>query len=285
MNAKTIIKILFAFSLTLNCAISLSALSNRVAIKAEADLDFLKERDKNGSSKPMTYQVAKGRFYRGGMNDKRMETFTFEDIVNDMAQHMRKQEFYPYQGEGTGDMLVVVHYGVTEYEESLMELMGYTSEEEMGLGDVGFEGIASDGAGMNAIADLSFNQSLQNSGSSSSARSMGQKANLLGMEEAYGFYTNDQDKYELMSMLDEERYFVILMAYDMNSIKAKDPKLLWTTRYSIRAIGQNFDEAMMGMNQIAGDYFGQSFKGLNLKRLKDESNVEIGDIEVIQEEK
>lgn len=285
MKAKKVIHLLITFAVLINAVSYLSAASNRVAIKAEADLDFLKEREKDGVAKPMTYQVAKGKFYVGAMNDKRMQTFTFEDIVNDMSKHLAKQNFYPYQGEGTGDMLIIVHYGVTEYEESIMELMGYTSEEEMGLGDVGFEGIASDGAGMNAIADLGFNQSLQNSSGSSNARSMGQKANLLGMEEAYGFYTNNQDKYELMSMLDEERYFVILMAYDMESIKAKESKLLWTTRYSIRAIGQNFDDAIKGMNEIAGDYFGQSFKGLNLKRLRDESNVEIGDIEVIQEEK
>ena len=264
---------------------SSQAASNRVAIKAEADLDFLKEREKDGTAKPMSYQVAKGKFYRGGMNDKRMETFTFEDIVNDMAQHLAKQKFFPYQGEGTGDMLIVVHYGVTEYEESIMELMGYTSEEEMGLGgDFDFEGIAPDAAGMNAVSDLGFNQSLRDTANSSNKRSMGHKANLLGMEEAFGFYTNNQDKYELMSMLDEERYFVILMAYDMKSIQAKDPKLLWTTRYSIRAIGQTFDDAMKGMNEIAGDYFGKSFKGLNLKRLEDTSSVEIGDIEVIQEE-
>jgi hypothetical protein len=86
-------------------------------------------------------------------------------------------------------------------------------------------------------------------------------------------------------MLDEERYFVILMAYDIPSIKMGDPKLLWTTRYSIRAIGQNFDDAIKGMNEIAGDYYGQSFEGLNLKRLDDDSKVEIGDIEVIGEEK
>ena len=286
MKTNQIVTAALIMLLGIGISSPLYSLSNRVAIKAEADLDFLKEREKDGTAKPMTYQVAKGKFYVGAMNDKRMESFTFDDIVKDMSTHLAKQKFYPYQGEGTGDILIVVHYGVTEYEESIMELMGYTSEEEMGLGgDLGFEGIASDGAGMNAIADLSFNQSLQNSSGSSNARSMGQKANLLGMEEAYGFYTNDQDKYELMSMLDEERYFVILMAYDMESIKAKESKLLWSTRYSIRAIGQNFDDAIKGMNTIAGDYFGQSFKGLNLKRLRDDSSVEIGDIEVIQEEK
>lgn len=286
IRKQLILPIALIGSIGLAFASSTNATSNRVAIKAEADIDFLKEREKDGSAKPMTYQVAKGKFYVGAMNDKRMETFTFEDIVNDMAKHLAKQKFYPYQGDGTGDMLIIIHYGVTEYEESIMELMGYTSEAEMGLdSDLGFEGIASSGAEMNAIADLGFNQSLQDTASSSNARSMGHKANLLGMEEAYGFYTNDQDKYELMSMLDEERYFVILMAYDMESIKAKNSKLLWTTRYSIRAIGQKFDEAIMGMNEIAGDYFGQSFKGLNLKRLRDDSKVEIGDIEVIEEEK
>lgn len=284
MEIKELLPICLGATMIIGFMGTSQAASNRVAIKAEADLDFLKEREKDGTEKPMSYQVAKGKFYRGGMNDKRMQTFTFEDIVTDMAQHLQKQKFYPHQGEGTGDMLIVVHYGVTEYEESIMELMGYTSEEEMGLGgDFDFEGIAPDGAGMNAVADLGFNQTTSQTLSNSNRKSMGHKAQLLGMEEAFGFYTNNQDKYELQSMLDEERYFVILMAYDIASMKQKDPKLLWTTRYSIRAIGQNFDDAMKGMNAIAGDYFGKSFKGLNLKRLQDDSSVEIGDIEVIGE--
>jgi len=284
MKIKAILPICLGATMIIGLIGSSQAASNRVAIKAEADLDFLKEREKDGTAKPMSYQVAKGKFYRGGMNDKRMQTFTFEDIVTDMAQHLQKQKFYPHQGEGTGDMLIVVHYGVTEYEESIMELMGYTSEEEMGLGsDFDFEGIAPDAAGMNAVADLGFNQTTSHTLSEGNRKSMGHKAQLLGMEEAFGFYTNTTDKYELQSMLDEERYFVILMAYDIASMKQGDPKLLWTTRYSIRAIGQNFDDAMKGMNAIAGDYFGKSFKGLNLKRLQDDSSVEIGDIEVIGE--
>lgn len=286
MNIKPITYVLLGIFLSQGAFSNLFALSNRVAIRAEADTDFLKSREQSGSAKPLTYQVAKGKFYVGAMNDKRMKEFTFEDIVNDMAQHLRKQKFYPHTGEGTGDMLIVVHYGVTEYEESIMELMGYTSEEEMGLSsEFDFEGIAPDSASMNAIQDLGFNQSTTDTLSDSNKQSMGHKAKLLGMEEAFGFYTNTQDKYELQSMLDEERYFVILMAYDIASMKKGDPQLLWTTRYSIRAIGQNFDEAMKGMNEIAGDYFGQSFKGLNLKRLDDSSQVEIGEIEVIQEEK
>lgn len=282
---KLISKIIFAYLILLapTDAYSLGTTSNRVAIKAEADLNFLKQRQKNGLVQPLTYQVAKGKFFRGTMNDKRMYLFTFQDIVKDMAQHLQKQKFYPYNGVGTGDILIVVHYGVTEYEESIMELMGYTSEEEMGLGsDFDFEGISPDDAAMNAVGDVAFNQNTVNTLSDSNKRSMGFKAKLLGMEEAFGFYTNNQDKFELMSMLDEERYFVILMAYDMDSIKVKDPHLLWTTRYSIRAIGQTFDDAIKGMNEIAGDYFGKSFKGLNLKRLEDDSKVEIGDIEVIE---
>ena len=272
-------------TLTINLVGISKAASNRVAIKAEAAADFLKEREKNGSATPMTYQMAKGKFYRGGMNDSRMVEFTFQDIVNDMATHLRRQKFLPHQGPGAGDLLIVVHYGVTEYEESLMELMGYTSEEEMGLsGEFEFSGIAPDAASMNAISDVSFNQNTTDTLNESNQRSMAHKAKLLGMEEAFGFYTNKQDEYELKSMLDEERYFIILMAYGVADLKRNEHKLLWTTRYSIRAIGQPFDEAIQGMNTIASDYFGKNFKGLHFKRLSDKSQVEIGDIEVIEVE-
>ena len=57
--------------------------------------------------------------------------------------------------------------------------------------------------------------------------------------------------------------------------------MLWSTRYSIRAIGQSFDQAIKDMNLVAADYFGKNLQGLNKTRVTDKSRVEIGEIEVI----
>ena len=58
--------------------------------------------------------------------------------------------------------------------------------------------------------------------------------------------------------------------------------LLWTTRYSIRTLGQSFAEAIQDMNFVAGDFFGKNIEGLNQRRASDKSRVEMGDIEVLE---
>ena len=86
-------------------------------------------------------------------------------------------------------------------------------------------------------------------------------------------------------MLQEERYFVILMAYDYPKIRNEgEVKLLWSTRYSIRAVGQSFEDAIKDMNLVAGDYYGTNLKGFTRTRVTDKSRVEMGDIEVIGQE-
>ncbi len=63
MNIKRITYLLLGVILSVISPRSSFSISNRVAIKAEADQEFLKARGQDGSKKPMTYQVAKGKFY------------------------------------------------------------------------------------------------------------------------------------------------------------------------------------------------------------------------------
>ncbi len=68
-----------------------------------------------------------------------------------------------------------------------------------------------------------------------------------------GSYFND-----LMSDIEEERYYVVISAYDFKSATQQGKrKLLWATRVSIRAQGNRFDEQLKTMLANAGGYFGQ----------------------------
>lgn len=86
-------------------------------------------------------------------------------------------------------------------------------------------------------------------------------------------------------MLKEARYFVVVLAYDYQLLTKKgEKKLLWSTRYNVRSAGQSYQAAIKDMNLVAGDFFGKNFKKLTRKRSDDSSRVEMGEIEVIQEE-
>lgn len=281
------LKFLFFAVLSSFCSINLQG-ANRVMVKAVASEDYVKGRALDEKKKLQTYQFIKGRYFSGLSKNPGMEDVSFNDIVQDLAVQLTRQGYYPNPIKGEGDLLIAVHYGVTDFEESYEDQWGITSLEDLGYNDTvasaGGGGTALDPGQLDAIYNLSFNLNSTQAVAESNEQGSYFKARLIGMEEAFTNRVSPQDEYELKSLLQEERYFLILMAYDYTSVKKGKPQLVWSTRYSIRAYGQNFEDAIKGMNVVAGDFFGKNLKGLTRKRVDDYSRVEMGDIEVITEE-
>jgi hypothetical protein len=68
---------------------------------------------------------------------------------------------------------------------------------------------------------------------------------------------------DLISEIEEDRYFVVLMAYDFQLLwKQKKHKLLWETRFSIRQRHHDFDKDLPAMANYASRFFGQDTNGL-----------------------
>ena len=262
--------------------------ANKVVLKTQASEEFITARAQDPSKKIQTYQFMKGNFHKGFTSDHTMKEVTFEGILYDLAMNLRKQGFYMHEDRSQGDLLIVVHSGVTDVEIDYEDFMGYTSEEDMGLTDeilnAGAGGEAIDVAAIDAMNSLNFNLSSSNTTGSGNRQSEAYKAQLLGLERAYSDRIPIQEAYDLRAMLEEERYFIVLMAYDYPSFKKGEAKLMWSTRYSIRMLGQTFSEAIQEMNVVASDYFGKNLAGLTQKRVTDTSRVEMGEIEVIENE-
>ena len=262
--------------------------ANKVVLKAQASDYFTRNRAQDPSMKIQTYQFMKGNFHVGLTSDPEMKAIPFEGILHDLALNLQKQGFYRHKDQSQGDLLIVVHYGVTDVEISYEEMMGYNTEEELGLTDevfsAGAGGAAIDFATINAINQASFSLGSSDVGNSGNRQGEYYKAELLGMERAYNDKISSTEEHELKSMLAEERYFIVLMAYDYPLFKEGVTVLHWSTRYSIRALGQSFEEAIQDMNFIAADYFGKNLIDLSKQRVNDDSRVEMGEIEVIKEE-
>jgi hypothetical protein len=101
---------------------------------------------------------------------------------------------------------------------------------------------------------------------------------IIGTE--YGNYVRGTplsvERDDLYNEIEENRYFVVLMAYDFQLIwKQKKHKLLWQTRFSISERRNAFDRALPLMAQYASKYFGQDSHGLLRERVP-EGRVEIG---------
>lgn len=252
--------------------------TKKISVRAIASDEYLERRAEVEGDEIETYQFFEGRYFGPRMVNAGMEALSFREIVVDMAVHLAKQNFYPHPEPGKGDLLIVVHYGITDIGHAIDENLGYDTLEDMGVTD-------SSGGSFDAIAELEFAMSANEAVDRLNDRSSHSAARLLGMEDAYRGHPTivDSRRRELRGMLEEERYFVFLMAYDYPKIlKEGKQTLLWSTRYSIRAAGTPFEAAIKNLNLVAGDYFGTNMKGLAHKRIGDTSRVELGDIEVVE---
>ena len=232
---------------------------NRVYVRAEAMDEYLLERAKDDPDRVLTYQIMKGKFRPGDRMDPSMDKVGFEEIVRDLAIQLRKQNLVPLSEPGNSDLLIVIHYGATWPPDLYIEYGDSTTQG--GIDTLAWEA-------QNMLDEMT----------------MAERARLLGMENYNDFGRWGDEQRLLQNLVNEGRYYVVLMAYDYPSLKKGDAKLVWRTRYSIRAIGQSFEVAVKHMNRIASDYAGLNMKGLINKRVDDSSHVSFGDIEVIGEQ-
>ena len=102
----------------------------------------------------------------------------------------------------------------------------------------------------------------------------------------YGKYLSHtalgEDQRDQVAEIEENRYFVVLMAYDFQLMwKQKKHKLLWETRFSISERRNAFDKALPVMALYASRYFGQDSHGLVMKHVA-EGQVEMGEPTLVE---
>ena len=269
--------------------IDLAFTANKVTLKAVATDEYLEARAQDGAAGILTYQFIEGRRFTGRAVNKGLANMTFQELALSLAENLFKQNFYPNPEPGKGDLLIVVHYGATDFEEDMMELLGSANEADlMGLNPGGVEVGSASSADVKAMLDVLDNiaatASLSEAINSGNSLSRSQKAHVLGIDEERDLPDFMSGDYEYEQMLRESRYFVVLMAFDYQLyMQEGESKLLWSTRYNVRAAGQSFQAAIEGMNEIGADYFGKNLDKLARKSLEDRSTVKLGDIEVVEE--
>jgi hypothetical protein len=275
------------------------------AVSSKVAKDYVRARMPDGSFKPEYYAFGEGGFWGGELKDLTIDKMKFLDVAHVIAPPLAGQKYLPAQEPAKTGLLIMVYWGTTAvpppYEEDILYQNYQAALEEYRLllsqggasmrndqAYVAHNFIILDEANdvlSSGLHQLDIENHVRDRLDFQNAKMIGyDSAGLLGTD--YGRYishtalrTEHDDE---VAEIEENRYFVVLMAYDFQLLwKKKKHKLLWETRFSVNERHNEFDRALPMLAQYASQYFGQPSNGLVKSRVLD-ANVEIGEPTLIQ---
>ena len=235
--------------------------------------------------------------------DESLDTLSFSGVAHILSDALYEADYIPTSNPEETDLLIVISWGRTQaFDRGIGggPLMEPSGGSIVSGGNGGFQSYDfSEG-------DLALNNSLQKYADSSLDLRMTTQdmfdrirteaniynAELLGYghdlarSKVLGNTVMSMQwlRSDLIAELESSRYFVILQAYDFQKIwKEKERKLLWTTRFSIRAKGRRFDEDLWSMAMASSRVVGRNTERLN-RNLR-QARVEFGELEYLGVEK
>ncbi len=273
-----------------------------VTVNATAAPSYVRPKLASGAPKPETYVFYEGKFFSGATRDPSMAHATFEEIIKNLAPGLAHQNYLPTKDVKNANLLIVVNWGMTTTEPGAGKS---DTEKQFELQDL-YDSVNNFNAGAGDVSDITANMMVARTNQLSSQAYTGINARLLGYEATL----KKEDKMSWVSLsgagaeqeahladLLEERYFVILLAYDYQKLlKGNQPdkplatkpgepqkRPIWVVRVNIAANGNNFPLALPAMTRVASDYFGKQVDGLKTEQTDTgrRGTVEIGDTKVM----
>lgn len=243
-----------------------------VYVASETTKAYKKRKTDSEGLVPETYHIMKGNFYGGNVKDSGLDETSFETLAEALKMELVKQQYYPARDFKDGDLLIVVHWGLTEAPDDDEEDFGSEDPEDTELAED--EDFASEEESV-AVENYDESKAL-------SSRPIGEK--LLGFDKA----SDDNslslvERSKLLSQYYTERYFFIVMAYDWQAKrKTGESKLLWSTRFSLNSMGTNFVDSFPALFRGASDYYGVNLEGMAQAVTNfGEGEVTMGEVEVL----
>jgi hypothetical protein len=272
------------------------AVDGVTAVSARVSSDYVRTRLPDGSFQPELYAFGKGGYWGGQLSDSTIDKLQFSDVAKVIAAPLASQQYFPAKNPITAKLLIMVYWGTTavpgpssssfaydKLSAAQANLSAYMVSSGNPLQRTVIAGPAADAAMAQmseamTLVDMENHQ--RDSLDLTNARMLGYDSEgLIGTD--YGNNIRGTAfaarRTELIEEIEENRYFVVLMAYDFQLLwKEKKHKLVWETRFSISERRNAFDKALPVMAQYASQYFGQDSKGLLRTRVP-EGQVKVGE--------
>ena len=258
------------------------------AVAARTSRDYVRARRPDGSFQPEYYSFGAGGKWGGELSDVTIDKLRFLDVAHVIAVPLAGQRYFPGTDPKKTSLLIMVYWGTTAVPEPADNSMAYSNynNAEAAYRQAMNPHNPEPGMAQNAvIAEWSAAMTVVNIENQLRTQANWRNAAMLGYDSAgvigteYGNHVRGSalgvERDDLVTEIEENRYFVVLMAYDFQLLwKQKKHKLLWETRFSIRERAHQFDRDLPAMAQYASQYFGQDSHGLIRK------DVPLGRVEI-----
>ena len=263
-----------------NCA---AAEGDITAVSSRVSDDYIRAKRPDGTYPPEYYAFGPGGQWNGSMRDASIDKLKFVDVARTVALPLAVKNYLPSKDPAQTKLLIMVYWGTTAGTKDSVAGGNYKADAGADLSamqqtaQAGGRDVTATGGGLNdaSLALALANNRWRDIADAKNASMLGYDSEgVIGTDYGRGLRVTALHVKidDLIEEIEENRYFVVLMAYDFQlMLKEKKHKLLWETRYSIRQRGNNFDEQLAAMSQYASRYFGQTSNGLVRKPLPQES--------------
>jgi len=284
----------FCFALLTICAFSVlradePAGYHLTTVFSTVQNGFQRPTREDGTLKPVNYVFGEGSFTDGKSTDASLTAMPFKQLVPLLAAALGENGFVPSLNKAGLDEVIVVHWGRTTGWDNASQTsstapLGYVANDSLPANPLGQPQVGTSPGSDQSLSDQSLNQALDDNQVRDAFNV--RNAKLLG-------YVSDIDemggtpgpmaarRHDLVSELEGDRYYVVLVAYDFQAMRKKEKKVLWVTRFSLAADESGFDKAVAGMIKAAAPYFGQASGRVRHERIQT-GHVTPGEIKVIK---
>jgi hypothetical protein len=273
-------------------AIAAESSDEITAVSGKTSPDYVRLRLKDGTFPIDSYAFGEGGHFGGPMTDPSIDKLKFIDVARVISVPLAEQNYWPEKDPKATKLLIMVYWGLTDVPPPVSSSVAFSNLSTIqnkiaqsaaaaraksaggSSGPHGFHSANSnDGAQDWQLDEMSSAVTIMNLENQQRAQTDFYNASMLGYDSEgvigteFGLYVRGTPlavhRDELVAEIEDNRYFVVLMAYDFQMMwKDKKHKLLWETRFSIRQRHNNFDKDLAAMAKAASQYFGQNTHGL-----------------------
>lgn len=233
------------------------------AVSSQVNKEYVRATLPDGSVQPEEYAFGEGGRLDAPFRDASIEKLSFKDVAGVISAQLRSQHYIPAKSLNSEKLLIMLYWGTTTRPDEVSTTSGHAFSATGNGGMLAMDNIQRDLLDFKNAKILGYN---------AEATIQSDFGNFLTTSGMTGLL-----QAELISELEDNRYFVVLMAYDFQLLRRQNKhKMLWQTRFSINEAQNHFDRALPAMAQYASRYFGQDSHGLLRTHVPD-GQVKVGE--------